>query len=155
MSVILWMYNFFPKVDSFWRYLIDHRNAMIYYPTSSVSNISIDKSLEITSKAEQNAVLDVIIESPYYDESIYGSKGFMRAQWVAHNLSHVSPKEFISKHRNAKQVVGCLEDNGFKAISQRGSHSVVVMLKWSKILTRQSYLTMEAKRLLKELCLQL
>ena len=63
-------------------------NAEIYYPNSTVSNISIGESLAIRSKYEQNAVLDVIIESPYYSEDVYGSKAFMRAQWVAHNVCY-------------------------------------------------------------------
>lgn len=30
----------------------------------------------------------MIIESPYYSEEKYGSKAFMRAQWIAHNAAH-------------------------------------------------------------------
>lgn len=63
-------------------------NVKIYYPWEGASNISVDASLSITSKYEQNAVLDVIMESPFYSEKVYGSKKFMRAQWVAHNLSY-------------------------------------------------------------------
>ena len=63
-------------------------NAEIYYPSDGVSNISIDKSLEITSGYEMDAVLDVITESEYYSEDVYGSKKFMKAQWVAHNVAH-------------------------------------------------------------------
>lgn len=61
-------------------------NAEIYNVNSTATNISIGESLTIRSKYEQNAVLDVIIESPYYSEDVYGSKSFMRAQWVAHNV---------------------------------------------------------------------
>ena len=63
-------------------------NAEVYYPSDSVSNISIDNSLIVTSGYEQEAVLDVIIDSPYYSEDVYGSKSFMKAQWVAHNVCH-------------------------------------------------------------------
>ena len=63
-------------------------NAEIYSPSEGTSNISIDKSLEITSGYEMDAILDVIIESEYYSEDVYGSKKFMKAQWVAHNIAH-------------------------------------------------------------------
>lgn len=49
---------------------------------------SIKDSLNIRSQYEQNAFLDVIIDSPYYSDEIYGSKSFMRAQWVAHNTCY-------------------------------------------------------------------
>ena len=62
--------------------------AEIYYPSSNTSNISIKDSLNIRSQYEQNAFLDVIIDSPYYSDEIYGSKSFMRAQWVAHNTCY-------------------------------------------------------------------
>ena len=35
-----------------------------------------------------DAVLDVIIASEYYSYEKYGSKGFMRAQWLAHNCAY-------------------------------------------------------------------
>ena len=51
-------------------------------------NISIDRSLEITNAYEQNAILELITKSKYYDAEMYGSKAFMRAQWVAHNTAY-------------------------------------------------------------------
>ncbi len=63
-------------------------NAEIYHISDSMSNIKIDNSLNITSGYEQEAILDVIIESPYYSEEAYGNRAFMRAQWVAHNACY-------------------------------------------------------------------
>ena len=55
---------------------------------SSNMNMSVDKSKEIKSTEEINAVIDVIIDSEYYDKSEYGSKSFMRGQWLAHNMCY-------------------------------------------------------------------
>lgn len=65
-------------------------NAMAYIANSEKNylNISIDKSLEISNQYEMNAVLDVIIESDIYSEEVFGSRSFMRAQWIAHNVSY-------------------------------------------------------------------
>ena len=63
-------------------------NAEVYHPTGGGTNIHIEESLQIKTRAEQNAVLDVIMESPLYDKKTFGSKRFMRAQWKAHNVCH-------------------------------------------------------------------
>ena len=62
--------------------------AEVYHPTDKTTNIKIDDSLKVTSKYEQDAVLDIIIDSPYYSEDIFGNKSFMRAQWGAHNACY-------------------------------------------------------------------
>ena len=51
-------------------------------------NISIEDSLSIEARYEMDAVLDVIMESEYYSYDMFGSKDFMRAQWVAHNAGY-------------------------------------------------------------------
>ena len=65
-------------------------NAKFYVADESKGfvNINVDNSLSISNKYEINAVLDVIVESPYYSETMFGSKKFMRAQWVAHNVCY-------------------------------------------------------------------
>lgn len=65
-------------------------NVEFYHPggDENRTNISIDKSLEITSSYEQDAILDVIIASPLYSEEKFGTKEFMRAQWQAHNMCY-------------------------------------------------------------------
>ncbi len=55
---------------------------------SSYMNMSVDKSKKIKTTVEINAVIDVIIDSEYYDKSVYGSKSFMRGQWLAHNICY-------------------------------------------------------------------
>ena len=52
------------------------------------TNISIDKSLEITDVYEMRAVLSVIVKSDYYDEETYGSIDYMVGQWIAHNACY-------------------------------------------------------------------
>ena len=65
-------------------------NVEFYHPggDENRTNISIDKSLEITSSYEQDAILDVIIANPLYSEEKFGTKEFMRAQWQAHNMCY-------------------------------------------------------------------
>ena len=63
-------------------------NAEVYNPQGGGTNIHIAESLQIKTKAEQNAVLDVIMDSPLYDKETFGSKRFMRAQWKAHNVCY-------------------------------------------------------------------
>ena len=63
-------------------------NAEVYYLGDGRTNIHISGSLQVKSKAEQNAVLDVIMDSPLYDEETFGTIDFMWAQWEAHNLSY-------------------------------------------------------------------
>lgn len=64
-------------------------NVCLYETTNSTyMNMSIDKSLQINSTIEINAVIDVIMKSKYYDENVYGSKSFMRGQWLAHNMCY-------------------------------------------------------------------
>lgn len=59
-----------------------------FYNAGQYVNINIDKSLSVKSTIEMDAVLDVIIASEYYSYEKYGSKGFMRAQWLAHNCAY-------------------------------------------------------------------
>ena len=63
-------------------------NAEVYYPSDSISNINIKESINITSKYEQKAILDVIMDSKYYSEDVYGDSSFMQAQWAAHNVCY-------------------------------------------------------------------
>lgn len=66
-------------------------NAKYYTSSSSTSksmNINVDKSKNITSSYEINAVLDVICNDENYSKSVYGGKTFMRGQWVAHNMAY-------------------------------------------------------------------
>ena len=62
-------------------------NAQFYVANTEKKyiNVNVSPSLEIRNKYEMNAVLDVIIDSPYYSFDRFGSKSFMRAQWIAHN----------------------------------------------------------------------
>ena len=68
----------------------DMLNAKVYVADKDKNylNISIDKSLDVDNKYEMNAVLDVIIDSEYYSEDLFGTKDFMRAQWIAHNMAY-------------------------------------------------------------------
>ena len=50
--------------------------------------IMIYESLKITDEAEMQAILEVIAQSEYYSEEIYGSVSLMKAQWIAHNLAY-------------------------------------------------------------------
>ena len=43
---------------------------------------------KITSPYEMNAILDVFMESEYYSQNVFGSRDFMRAQWIAHNKAY-------------------------------------------------------------------
>ena len=63
-------------------------NAEFYIADSTQGyiNIHISPSLDVKSKYEMNAVLDVIMASDYYSESMFGTKEYMRAQWEAHNI---------------------------------------------------------------------
>jgi len=56
--------------------------------TNGYVNISINQSREIATRQEMNAVLDVVMSSPYYSKEQFGSRSFMRAQWVAHNACY-------------------------------------------------------------------
>lgn len=56
---------------------------------SSHMNMSVDRSVAINSVTEINAIIDIIIDSgEYYNREVYGSKSFMRGQWVAHNTCY-------------------------------------------------------------------
>ena len=50
--------------------------------------IMIYESLKITDEAEMQAILEVIAQSEYYSEEIYGTVSMMKAQWIAHNLAY-------------------------------------------------------------------
>ena len=68
----------------------DQVNAKFYTSSQSTSkymNINVDKSKNISSVCEINAVIDVICNSEYYDEDVYGSRSFMRGEWIAHNFA--------------------------------------------------------------------
>lgn len=68
----------------------DQVNAKFYTSSQSTSeymNINVDKSKNISSVCEINAVIDVICDSEYYDEDVYGSRSFMRGEWIAHNFA--------------------------------------------------------------------
>ena len=51
-------------------------------------NINIRGSLQINDPYEMRAVLEVIMGNENYDEAIYGSVSFMKAQWITHNIAH-------------------------------------------------------------------
>ena len=54
----------------------------------------IDKKMDnklkriFTFIEEIDTVLDEIMKSDYYSEELFGTKEFMRAQWVGHNLTY-------------------------------------------------------------------
>ena len=50
--------------------------------------IMIYESLKITDEAEMQAVLEVVAQSEYYSEEIYGTVSMMKAQWIAHNIAY-------------------------------------------------------------------
>ena len=50
--------------------------------------IMIYESLKITDEAEIQAILEVVAQSEYYSEEIYGTVSMMKAQWIAHNLAY-------------------------------------------------------------------
>ena len=61
-----------------------------FYPSSESAymTINIRESLDITDEAEMEAILEVIAQSKYYNSETYGTIGFMKAEWIAHNLAH-------------------------------------------------------------------
>ena len=68
--------------------------------------IRIDESLQITDEAEIEAVLEVIMENKNYQEEIYGTVSFMKAQWVAHNLAHSMATGTEEQQQMIKMIVG-------------------------------------------------
>ena len=50
--------------------------------------INIRESLQINDPYEMQAVLEVITANENYDETVYGSVSFMKAQWITHNVAH-------------------------------------------------------------------
>ena len=50
--------------------------------------IMIYESLKITDEAEMQAILEVVAQSEYYSEEIYGTVSMMKAQWIAHNIAY-------------------------------------------------------------------
>ena len=63
-------------------------NTRFYIAKNGLENIDISKSLSIKNEFEMEAFLDVIINSPYYSEEKFGTRQFMKAQWIAHNYSY-------------------------------------------------------------------
>ena len=51
-------------------------------------SINIRESLQISDQYEMQAVLEKIMENENYDEAVYGSIAFMKAQWITHNVAH-------------------------------------------------------------------
>ena len=50
--------------------------------------IMIYESLKITDEAEMQAILEVVAQSEYYSEEIYGTVSMMKAEWIAHNIAY-------------------------------------------------------------------
>ena len=50
--------------------------------------IMIYESLKITDETEMQAVLEVVAQSEYYSEEIYGTVSLMKAEWIAHNIAY-------------------------------------------------------------------
>ena len=50
--------------------------------------ICISESLQINDEAEMTAILELVAANENYDEEVFGSVSFMRAEWIAHNLAH-------------------------------------------------------------------
>ena len=64
-------------------------NACFYRSKKNVPmSINIRESLQINDPYEMQAVLEVIMENENYDEAVYGSMSFMKAQWITHNIAH-------------------------------------------------------------------
>lgn len=63
-------------------------NIKIYTVNGIYQNANIKQSRDIRSRAEMNAVLDVFMASEYYSEEKFGTRDFMRAQWIAHNMAY-------------------------------------------------------------------
>lgn len=69
-------------------------------------NIGIDRSTEITSRYEMNAVLEEVTKSPYYSKNQFGSKSFMRAQWLAHNICYTIAQQGSIGYKAMQLVSG-------------------------------------------------
>ncbi len=68
-------------------------NIRFYCPSDSITNININNSLLIDNPYEQEVILDLIMQSPYYSYETFGSKEFMQSQWLAHNSTyHIAKK---------------------------------------------------------------
>ena len=65
-------------------------NVQIYVANQEMGyvNMHISDSLKFTFIEEIDTVLDEIMKSDYYSEELFGTKEFMRAQWVGHNLTY-------------------------------------------------------------------
>ena len=50
--------------------------------------IKIYESPKITDETEMQAILEVIAQSEYYSEEIYGTVSMMKAEWIAHNIAY-------------------------------------------------------------------
>ena len=50
--------------------------------------IMIYESSKITDETEMQAILEVIAQSEYYSEEIYGTVAMMKAEWIAHNIAY-------------------------------------------------------------------
>lgn len=107
-------------------------NAEVYDVSDVASNISIDNSLNVSSGCEQDAVLDVIIASPYYSEDVYGSKDFMKAQWFAHNACYYIASSGDLGFWIMKQLSG--SENPIESSQSLDLRSTNNMLKRQKIL---------------------
>ena len=51
-------------------------------------SINIRESLQINDPYEMRTVLEVIVGNENYDEAVYGTVSFMKAQWITHNIAH-------------------------------------------------------------------
>lgn len=51
-------------------------------------NVYVSESLSLQERDQIDAALEVFMESEYYSEDVFGTKAFMRAQWIAHNVTY-------------------------------------------------------------------
>ena len=63
-------------------------NLRVYSSGPGRYNVHVSDSRKITSPYEMDAILDVFMESEYYSQNVFGSRDFMRAQWIAHHKAY-------------------------------------------------------------------
>lgn len=69
-------------------------------------SINIRESLEITDEAEMEAILELVADNKNYQEEIYGSIPFMKAQWIAHNMAHDMANGNSEQQQAVEMLIG-------------------------------------------------
>ena len=77
--------------------------------------ISIPDSLKITDEAEMEAILEVVAENENYDEAVYGTVSFMKAEWIAHNLAH----SMATGSEEERKLVEMIAGEAFRKVAAR------------------------------------